>query len=255
MYIEIHRNNLYQKPSSMLSEKINFAITDDHTLFRKTLVDFLQKQPDLNVVAQTSSYEELFLYLPSTKIDILIMDIFTPTINAQEALQLIHHDYPDIKVIILSMCSDPNILNDLLDLGVHAIVSKSDEPTELLNAAFSVATKSIYQNKLFTDILYWNKQQNIEKNKITKEISLNEREKAIIRMIWEEKSNKEISERLFLGVRSIEKIRQDIKEKLDVKTTVAVLKFAIREGIINPASRFSSSVQHTYLKSYTGRKR
>jgi DNA-binding NarL/FixJ family response regulator len=182
------------------------------------------------------------------------MDIITPTINAEEALQLIRHDYPDIKVIILSMSSNPKILNELLELGVHAIISKSDEPSELLNAAFSVATKSIYQNKLFTDILYWNKLQNIEKNKIRKEVSLSEREKTIIRMIWEEKSNKEISEKLFLGVRSIEKIRQDIKEKLDVKSTVAILKYAIREGIINPSSRYSIANEPAYVQ-LNGQKR
>jgi DNA-binding NarL/FixJ family response regulator len=238
----------------MLSTKLNLAITDDHTLFRKVLVDFLQKQPDLNVALQTASYEELLLRLPNVKIDILFMDIITPTINAEEALQLIRHDYPDIKVIILSMSSNPKILNELLELGVHAIISKSDEPSELLNAAFSVATKSIYQNKLFTDILYWNKLQNIEKNKIRKEVSLSEREKTIIRMIWEEKSNKEISEKLFLGVRSIEKIRQDIKEKLDVKSTVAILKYAIREGIINPSSRYSIANEPAYVQ-LNGQKR
>lgn len=232
----------------MLSTKINLAITDDHTLFRKIIVDFLQKQPNLNVALQTASYEELLSCLPNVKIDILFMDIMTPSINAEEALQLIRHDYPNIKVIVLSMCSNPKILNELLELGVHAIIPTSDDPSELLNAAFSVATKSIYQNKLFTDILYWNKLQNFEKNKIRKEVSLSEREKTIIRMIWEEKSNKEISEKLFLGIRSIEKIRQDIKEKLDVKSTVAILKYAIREGIINPTSRYTVANEPAYVK-------
>src|SRR5690348_11724871 len=117
----------------MLLTKINLAIADDHTLFRKILVDFLQKQPELNVVLQTASYEELLVRLPNVKIDILFMDIITPTIHAEEALQLIRRDYPDIKVIILSMCSNPKILNELLELGVYAIISKSDEPGELLN--------------------------------------------------------------------------------------------------------------------------
>jgi len=238
----------------MLSTKINLAITDDHTLFRKMLVDFLQKQPNLNVALQTASYEELLSCLPNVKIDILFMDIIASFVNAEEALQLIRHEYPNIKVIVFSKCSNPKILNELLELGVHAIIPTSDDPSELLNAAFSVATKSIYQNKLFTDILYWNKLQNFEKNKFRKEVSLSEREKTIIRMIWEEKSNKEISEKLFLGVRSIEKIRQDIKEKLDVKSTVAVLKYAIREGIINPASRYSVANEPAYVK-LNGQKR
>jgi DNA-binding NarL/FixJ family response regulator len=75
----------------------------------------------------------------------------------------------------------------------------------------------IYRNKLFTEALYWNKQNHISPNNNQHLIHVCEREKKMLQLIWEEKSNKEISEALYLGVRSIEKIRQDLKEKIGVQ--------------------------------------
>ena len=222
----------------MIPAKINIGITDDHTLFRMALTDYLSRQQQLNIVIQTSSYEELILHLKDKRIDVLLLDIYMQTLNGDEALKIIREQYPDIKVIVLSMCIDMNILNEMLNIGVHGLISKADEPEKLLEAIAWVAGERIFRNKLFTEVLYWSKQYDIESAKKTK-VNLNDREKEIILMIWEEKSNKEISEHLFIGVRSIEKIRQDIKEKLGVKTTVAVLKYALKEGIIKPSWKYS----------------
>lgn len=161
------------------------------------------------------------------------------TLNGYEALKIIREQYPDIKVIVLSMCMEMNMLNEMLDIGVYGLISKADEPEKLLEAITWVAGERIFRNKLFTEVLYWSKQNNIASSKVMTKVNLNDREKEIILMIWEERSNKEISEHLFIGVRSIEKTRQDIKEKLGVKTTVAVLKYALKEGIIKPSWKYS----------------
>lgn len=219
----------------MIPEKINIGISDDHTLFRKALADYLSRQHQLNIAVQTSSYEELFLHLKDKRIDILLLDIYMPNLNGDEALKIIREQYPDIKVIVLSMCMDMNMLNEMLNIGVHGIISKADEPEKLLEAITSVAAERIFRNKLFTEVLYWSKQYDLKSARIKTKANLNDREKEIILMIWEEKSNKEMSEHLFIGVRSIEKTRQDIKEKLGVKTTVAVLKYALKEEIIKPS--------------------
>ncbi len=223
----------------MIPAKINIGITDDHTLFRMALTDYLSRQQQLNIVIQTSSYEELILHLKDKRIDVLLLDIYMQTLNGDEALKIIREQYPDIKVIVLSMCMDMHMLNEMLNIGVHGLISKADEPEKLLEAITSVADERIFRNRLFTEVLYWSKQYNIDSKKRKIKVSLNNREKEIIVMIWEERSNKEISELLFIGVRSIEKIRQDIKEKLGVKTTVAVLKYGLEDGIIKPSRKDS----------------
>jgi len=131
------------------------------------------------------------------------------------------------------MCTDVSLLNDLLDAGVYGILSKTDEPEELIRAILSVSEGKIYRNKLFTEVLYWNKQIDIKKyNGNGSDVMLNEREKKVLQLLWDEKNNKEIAEHLFLGVRSVEKIRQDLKEKLNIKSTVGLLKYAINKKII-----------------------
>jgi DNA-binding NarL/FixJ family response regulator len=221
----------------MLFRTFNLAIVDDHSLFRKTLQNFLSEQKNINVTIQASGVPELFDKLKHTTADILLMDIFMPELNGNDALKSIRNAYPFIKILILSMCNDMNLISDLLDAGIHGYISKADEPEELLEAIKAVSEGRIYRNRIFTEALYWNKQNNIRTYKDESLAVLNEREKKILQLIWEEKSNKEIADELFLGVRSVEKIRQDLKEKIGVKSTVGLLKYAINQKIIGISSR------------------
>jgi len=216
----------------MLSRPISLAIVDDHVLFRKTLKAFLSDQENISVPVQAADIFDLLNKLKVSSIDVLLMDIFLPEMNGNDALNIIHNEYPAIKILVLSMSTDMNLISDMLDSGIHGYISKSDEPDELLLAIQAVSEGRIYRNRLFTEALYWNKQNNIRSLAKEPFILLNEREKKILQLIWEEKSNKEIADELFLGVRSVEKIRQDIKEKIGAKSTVGLLKYAIHKNLI-----------------------
>jgi DNA-binding NarL/FixJ family response regulator len=217
----------------MLPQLINIALVDDHTLFRKTLASFFIPHPNINVVFEAPDAQELLTRLKTSFVDILLMDIFMPRLNGLEALKIIRREYPEIKVIALSMATDLHLVNELIDAGVYAFISKSDEPENLIHAITAASESRIYKNKWFTEALYWYRQNNMQKGSIKNTITFDEREKKILHLLWEEKSNKEIASEVFLGVRSIEKIRQDLKEKVDVKTTVGLLKFAIKNKIID----------------------
>jgi len=216
----------------MLSRPISLAIVDDHVLFRKTLKAFLSDQENISVPVQAADIFDLLNKLKVSSIDVLLIDIFLPEMNGNDALNIIHNEYPAIKILVLSMSTDMNLISDMLDSGIHGYISKSDEPDELLLAIQAVSEGRIYRNRLFTEALYWNKQNNIRSLAKEPFILLNEREKKILQLIWEEKSNKEIADELFLGVRSVEKIRQDIKEKIGAKSTVGLLKYAIHKNLI-----------------------
>jgi len=217
---------------------INLAIVDDHTLFRKTLKYYLAEQVDLNVVIQSPDMPDMLGKLNSQQVDVLVMDMFMPKLSGTDAVQAVTSNHPGLKILVLSMNSDLDIISNLLEFGIHGYVSKADEPDELLKAINAVADGRIYRNRFFTEALYWNKQHSIRTFGHYPSGDLNDREKKIIRLLWEEKSNKEIADELFLGIRSVEKIRQDLKEKLGVKSTVGLLKYAIGKKIItaNPLS-------------------
>lgn len=215
----------------MLFRPINLAIVDDHSLFRKTLKSFLSEHSNINVAIQAADMFDLLTKLKTMSIDLLLMDIFMPGLNGNEALKIVRTEFPSIKILVLSMSTDVNLISDLLDAGIHGYISKADEPEDLLQAIQSVAENRIYRNRLFTEALYWDKQNKIKIYEGS-HITLNQREKKILQLIWEEKSNKEIADELFLGIRSVEKIRQDMKEKIGAKSTVGLLKYAIDTKII-----------------------
>ncbi|MHA4812500.1 response regulator [Flavitalea flava] len=227
----------------MLTQSINLGIVDDHSLFRKVLRNYLSQQTNINVVVQASDMGDLFSKLKGSSVDILLADLFMPEPDISSSIRLLIDLYPGMKILVLSMCTDLDLISDLLDLGIHGYVSKSDEPEELLQAIITVHGNRLYRNWLFTEALYRNKQKNNKKDTGTAKIDLNHRERKILELLWEEKSNKEIADQIFLSVRSVEKIRQDMKEKLGVKSTVGLLKYAISEKIITETSRTTNLIR------------
>jgi DNA-binding NarL/FixJ family response regulator len=222
----------------MLPQNLRVAIVDDHSLFRKTLRDYLSEQKGVQVAVQATDMTDLSGKLKNVFVDVLIMDLFMPGLHGNDAVSLVRSEYPDTKILILSMSNDMDLISELLDSGIHGYVSKSDEPEALVQAIFTVSEGRIFHNRIFTEALYWNKQNNIRAPREGSLALLNEREKKVLQLLWEEKSNKEIADELYLGVRSVEKIRQDMKEKIGAKSTVGLLKYAIHKKIIG-VSMFS----------------
>lgn len=215
---------------------ISLAMVDDHVLFRQALGYFLNEQQDLSVACQASNVADLLSKLESSRVDILLMNYFLPQGNGREALKVIREEYPAIKILILSMCTDMDQIGELLDAGIHGYVPKTEKPEELVQAIYSLSQGRIYRNRIFTEALYYKRQHTITYSKGRSDVALNDRDKKILQLIWEEKSNKEIADELFLGIRSIEKIRQDLKEKIGVKSTVGLLKYAVDKRIVSHAS-------------------
>jgi DNA-binding NarL/FixJ family response regulator len=228
----------------MLSKLINLAIVDDHTLFRKTLKNFISEHKNANVVIQSPNIPDLLQKLKEYHVNILLMDLYLPGISGFDAIKIIKREYPDIKILAITMCTDLSLLSDLVDAGIYGIISKADEPEEVMRAIVCVAEQRIYRSKLLTEIMYWDKEYHAKKHIGKSHVQLSEREREMLQLLWEEKSNKEIANYLFLSVRSVEKIRQEMKEKLGVKSTVGLFKYAINEKIIKISAPWSNSLQH-----------
>ena len=211
---------------------IKVGIADDYTLFRKTLADYISQQPGITVTLQATSAQELCNQLKTTAVDLIVMDLFLPESNVIDTLQFIRTNFAEIKIIILSDCTDLDLISTLLDVGIHAYISKSDEPENLMHAIQAVHENKIYRNKFFTEALYWNKQNTVTTDTSKRKVTLDERERRVIQLMWEEKSNKEIADAIFLSVRSVEKIRQDMKEKIGAKTVAGIFKYALKYKLI-----------------------
>jgi DNA-binding NarL/FixJ family response regulator len=206
----------------MLLRSINLAIVDGHSLFRKTLKSFLSEHEKISVVIQGADMCDLIKKMKVTPVDVLLIDIFTPGLNGTDELRFILEEFPDVKIVALSMTIDIESISDLLEAGIHGYVSKADEPEELLKAI-----RSAVDNRIYCSTLY------IRNYTGGAQITLNERERKILQLIWEEKSTREIADELFLGTRSVEKIRQDIKDKIGARSIVGLLKYGIHKKIIH----------------------
>ncbi|ASZ13680.1 response regulator transcription factor [Chitinophaga pendula] len=212
--------------------KINLAILDNQTLFRKMLKNYLLEHTMIRIVAQAPDLLDLRVKLKDADVDILLTDVNLTTLGGIELVKMIRREFPQVRILILSMVADLELINEMMEAGIHGYVTKTEEPEELIKAIMTVSEGRIYRNRLFTEALYWGKQHHLRSGINGLDVPLSEREKRVLQLIWEEKSNKEIGEQLFLGVRSIEKIRQDLKVKLKVGSTVGMLKYAINKGIV-----------------------
>jgi DNA-binding NarL/FixJ family response regulator len=213
-----------------MQRKIRVALLDDHTLFRKTIKDYINSRNDMEVRIEVPTLQQLLTELEHKPVDIIVMDFYMPDVNGLNALKVVRRSHTNIKVLFLSMCQDVSIVRKLLDEGIFAYLSKSDEPEDLITAILSAQNNKVYRNKLFTEALYWNNESNlVGKN----DMSFNEREKKVLQLMWQEKNNQEIADELFLSVRSVEKIRQNMKSKLGVKSTIGLLKYAFENMLVN----------------------
>jgi DNA-binding NarL/FixJ family response regulator len=222
----------------MHHKSINVAIIDEDTLLRKTLKNYINGQANIRVVIQSADLTDLLYSFRDFNVNVLLMNVYMPKMNGVDAVKVIRSECPDIKILTLSMFADIELLSELLDLGIYGCFLKTDDPDELIDAITCVSEQRIYRNKLFTDVMYWSKQNSIRIQAATPSVSLSEREKEVVRLLWDEKSNKEIADHLFLSVRSVEKIRQDLKDKIGVKSIIGLLKYAIAKKIIGTTTEW-----------------
>jgi two-component system nitrate/nitrite response regulator NarL len=218
----------------MLKTFLSLAVIDDHSLFRKAVVDYLARQKDLEVKIDADDAFVVLEQLKSKPVDLVLLDLYMPKMNGFDAFTVLRNEFPEIKIIIMSMCSDLEVIGRLLDLGIYAYILKTDDIADLLEAINTARKNRIYRNKFFTEALYMEKEKAIVKVSAKKSaVNLSDREKRLIQLLWEDKTTKEISSDLFLSISSVEKVKQEVKEKLDVKSVAGLFKYALKSGIIS----------------------
>ena len=222
----------------------NLAIADDHNIYRKVVYNYLSNQRGLHVIIQANNGLDLLAKLKTTPVDILLLDIYMPKLSGLEALKIIRRDFPEIRILLVSMCSDLELISELLDLGIYGYISKSDEPEELLLAIESVSNNRIYRNNMLTKALNYKDPNLGRAGKPPAPNILNDREKRILQLLWEEKDNREIADEVRLSVRSVEKLRLDMKEKVGVRSTIGLFKYGMMHHIIGQDFCTSNSVNY-----------
>lgn len=216
----------------MMKRKIRLALADDHTLFRQGLTALLSDYNELKVVTEVPNGLELIQSLKEKPVDVAIVDYEMPEMDGMETTRQIRLKYPDTKVISLTMHNSEELILQLLDKGTNGFLLKDFDSEKVVDAIYAVIENGYYFNDhISKDMLH-----HMMKNKKLKPrfgtSLLNDKEVQIIKLICQEKTNKEISEILSLSPRTVEGSRAKIISKINVKNTAGIVLYAIKNNII-----------------------
>ncbi len=212
---------------------IRILLADDHGITREGLKALLEKKQDIEVVAQAENGREAVKLARRYKPDMVIMDIKMPDLNGAEATRQIRADFPDIRVIALSMYSDLSYVTGMLKAGVNGYLIKNCIFDELVSAVYAVAEGKHYVSRKISDMVlkdYVHIVTTEDQRPDTRPL-LSVREKEVLQLIAEGRKTAVIAERICLSVKTVETHRKNIMEKLNLFSVAELTKYAVREGI------------------------
>ena len=207
----------------------NVVLADDHVMFRQGMKKILKEIGDLRIVGEASDGHELLCLMKKLSPHMVILDISMPNIRGIEATREIKKINDEVKVLILTMHNNMEYLTHAIGAGADGYVLKQDAGTELLSAIETVRGGGVYISPIFsvglTDV-FVNKCRGSE---LMPSGNLTNRQREVLILIADGKTNKEIAELLFISTRTVEKHRAKIMDKLNLKGTADLIKYAIRK--------------------------
>lgn len=209
---------------------MNLIIADDHIFVREGLRELIENQLDLQVIGEADDGEAAVKLCHEQAVDLVIMDISMPGLSGIDATRKIKESHPGIKVIILSMHAEKNIVKDALKAGANGYLLKNSAFDEIHGAIRIVVSGQIYISPQIATIVV-SEFLNPTSGDQGEGTGLSARERQVLQLLAEGKRSKEIAQEINIGVRSVEKIRGIIMDKLKLYSTAELTKYAIGHGI------------------------
>jgi two-component system, NarL family, invasion response regulator UvrY len=211
--------------------KIQVAIADDHTLLRSALARLIGTFDNYAILFEAENGKAVKTKLTQHIIpDVLLLDVNMPGMDGYETVKWMYQNYPQVKVLALSMYSDEKTIIKMLRLGAKGYILKNIEPDELKNALDSVIRKSFYlsdhiSGKIVSGL-------NRDEGKEESEVVLTEKETEFLRHLCAEITYKEIASKMFVSPRTVDEYRNHLFDKLKVKSRVGLVIYAMRHGLV-----------------------
>lgn len=209
--------------------KLQIIIADDHALIREGLKRLVAAEPDMMVVGEAENGLEACTRTAELKPDVVLLDLSMPVMNGTEAARRIAQENTATKVIGLTVHEDPTYVRELLEAGASGCVLKRGSPHELFSAIRSVAKGGIYVDPQIASALL----QSVSKSpreSVPGRADLSPREMAVIQLLAQGYSNKEVAAQLDVSVKSVETYKARSMEKLGLKNRVDLMRLASARG-------------------------
>ena len=217
-----------------MKNEIKIALVDDHTLLRSGLKDLLGKL-GYSVILECGNGIELMEKLDKSNLpDIILMDINMPKMDGFESALWLKKNHPEVNVIALSMYDDENAIIRMVKNGAKGYILKDSNPTELKLAIEAVIAKGFHYSDLVTGrLIHSINQLDEEENNTRQVLNLNDKEIEFLKFAGTEMTYKEIAQKMNLSPRTIDGYRDNLFDKLKIKSRVGLVLFAVKNGIIH----------------------
>lgn len=217
-------------------ERIKVLLVDDHTIVRDSIAVMLAQIDDIQVVGSLSSGEELISKLRSLNPDVVIMDIKMKGMSGIEVTRWVKERNSKIKIILLSMEVNKELVSAGIQSGIDGYLPKDVEKTTLIEAIRIVSKEGKYFNEAITNLIFedfYNREVSARQTKQHLQLTdLSKREMEVLQLIASGKSDKEVAGQLFISTKTVNTHKMRILDKLGLKNTVELVRYAIKNKLI-----------------------
>ncbi len=218
-----------------ITSVIKIAIADDHKIFRDGIKMALASKENLKMIWEAENGKDLMHKIDIKKPDVLLMDIRMPEIDGINAISMLRKEHEDLKIIVLTMYDDQQMISKMMEMGANAYLTKTTDPDEIYEAILTCMNDDFYFNQLVNNAVMGKLMQkkNVRHHYgSTVPVAFSEKELKILQLLAEDKTTEEISKIIFLSPRTIETIRQNMKNKVGAKTIGGLITYGMRNKII-----------------------
>jgi DNA-binding NarL/FixJ family response regulator len=215
--------------------RIKIILIDDHQIVRDGIKSLLSDNPRIEIIGEAQSAYQLFDLLKIQIPDIVLLDISLPTMSGIEVSKVLTADFPQIKKLMLSMYTSEDFIFNALKSGINGYLPKNTTREELLQAIFEIDAGNEYFSKSISDTILKSYVKSAKYGNVVSDdklSNLTNRENEILRYVVEGMNNPKIAEKLNISVRTVETHKTSIMRKLDLNSTVDLVKFALKNKII-----------------------
>ena len=210
------------------------AIADDHAMFVDGIESILRDEETIKVVDRCFDGKSVFPMLSKQQFDVLLLDINLPDISGIEVAKKINTDFPDVKIIAVSMYNEESIVSEMLNNGAQGYILKNTGRAELVQAIETVASGQTYFSKDVTETIMGALLKKPTQKKTSTFLipEISKRELEVLALIVKEYTTPEIAEKLFISLKTVESHRSSLVSKLNVRNTAGLVRAAIELKLV-----------------------
>ncbi len=220
-------------PKKKLPSNIKVAVVDDQALFRAGIISLLKDYDNISVIMEAPNGKVLLEQLKRQTPHLVLLDIEMPEMNGVETTVRLREKYPDVKIIILTLHNEEGFIYELITRGANGFLPKDKTVEEVVDAIYAVMETGEYHSKEITRALL-NGSRGMVKG-VAVPAQLTDKELEVLRLICEQKTNKEIAELMSVSTRTVETHRDSLLNKTEAKNTAGLVMYAMKNKLFPDA--------------------